>query len=646
MIKTTQKLKTACTRDCPDACGIIATVEDNRVVRIQGDPEHPITQGFLCKRTSRFLRRQYDPDRITQPMIRRDKKSDATWEPVSLEAALDLAAERLLHFRDNFGPASIMNYRCGGSMGIMKATTDYFFQEFGPVTIKSGDVCAGAGDAAQEIDFGIVDSHDVFDLYNSNTILIWGKNVYCSHVHLLPVLKKAKSQGCTLILIDPVKHRTASLCDEYVQVRPGGDMALAFGMARWLLDHEHWDSNAQNYCDHFVEYRSVVLSKSVKEWSELAGIDSAQLSQLASAYGQGPSAILVGWGMQRRRHGCASIRAIDALTAVSGNLGISGGGVSFYFPRRSAFNTSFVDDSLAPRRIPEPLFGPGIEAAKGPRIEMVWVTAGNPVAMIPDSKTIQRALMDRFTVVVDCFMTDTAQCADIFLPTTTMLEEDDFVGAYGHHYLNEVKPVVRPPEGVLTDYQILQEIAKRVGIGGWFNDDTATWKHRLFADLRQQGFSLEQLQTAPIKNPAASKVLFADRKFPTSSGKVNLIHDFNSSSQIVDEFPLKLMAISTADAQGSQWSAEAQTGKATVVVHPEAANGFNAGDLVRLTSDLDSIEVYVDFDAEQRTDIAIMNKGGWLSEGRCANVLTRAELTDKGECAVYYDTPVRLEAIR
>ncbi len=636
-------LRTTCTRDCPDACGIIATVEGNRVLRIQGDPDHPVTQGFLCKRTSRYLKRQYDPSRITQPMIRRSKKADREWETVSLDVALDFAAEQLLHFREKYGPASIMNYRCGGSMGLMKLTTDYFFQEFGPVTIKSGDICAGAGDAAQEKDFGIVDSHDAGDLINSKTIIIWGKNVYCSHVHLLPILKKAKSQGTRLVLIDPVQHRTASLCDDYVQIRPGGDAALAFGLARWLLDRGRLDANAADYCDHCDEYRALLLSKSVGEWAQSAGVTVEELERLANFYSQGPSAILVGWGMQRRQYGSASIRAIDALAAVSGNLGVGGGGVSFYFPRRSAFDTSFVDSSLAPRSIPEPLLGPGIESARNPRIEMVWVSAGNPVAMIPESRTIQRCLMDRFTVVVDCFMTDTAQCADIFLPTTTMLEDDDIVGAYGHHWLNEVRPVVGPPEGVHTDYEIIQRMARRVGLEGWFKDDTESWKRRLFADLEKQGFSLEQLQSAPIKNPTAKQVLFADRKFPTASGKVNLICHYDPpTTRINDAFPLQLMAISTDEAQASQWQPETQLGPAPVTVHPDAAEGLNEGEIVLLASELDTIEVQLVFDSNQRTDIAIMKKGGWLSAGRCPNVLTRAELTDDGECAVYYETAVRL----
>lgn len=639
--------KTACTRDCPDACGLIATIEDDRVVRLQGDPDHPITRGFLCKRTSRYLDRQYHPSRITKPMIRRNKFGGGDWEEVSLDEALNFAAENLLHFRNTHGPASLMNYRCGGSMGIMKYVTDFFFQEFGPVTITSGDICAGAGDAAQLKDFGRVDSHDIFDLLNAKTIFIWGKNVYVSHVHLLPILKQAKANGTKLVLIDPVEHRTAGLCDEYVQVRPGGDGAIAFGIARWLLDQGRLDPEAAVYCDNFSDYCRLVISKSCRQWADLAGISDAELNRLATCYAHGPTATLVGWGMQRRKNGSSIIRTIDALAAVSGNVGISGGGVSFYFPRRSAFDLGFLDDSLAPRKIPEPLLGPGIEAASDPRIEMVWISAANPVATLPESKTLQRALNERFVVVVDCFLTDTAQCADIFLPTTTMLEDDDLIGAYGHHWLNEVRPVIDPPTDVLTDYKILQRLAPRVGVGGWFKDDTDTWKQRLLADLEKQGFGLEHLrQNAPVKNPESQQVLFADRKFPTRSGRINLIKGYHDIGDHNDsDYPMRLMAISTDESQASQWLPETQVGPSPVQVNPKSAEGFSEGEIVLVESELDQLQAQLVFDDNQRTDIALMKKGGWLSAGRCPNVLTRAELTDDGECAVYYDTPVRIRKV-
>lgn len=649
------KKKTACNRDCPDACSIIATIENGRVTHIGGDPDHPVTQGFLCKRTSRFLKRQYDPNRITTPMIREGKQ----WKEASWDEALDLVAKKMLELRDTLGPASIMHYRCGGSLGIMKATSDYFFQLFGPCTIKSGDICSGAGDEAQLMDFGHVDSNDLFDLLNAKTIFLWGKNPFISQVHMLPLLKKAKAAGTKIIHIDPIRHRAADFSDQYIQVAPGGDAALALGMVSFIASQEGLDSKAKEYCDNHDQFIELATSKTIEEWSNIAGVKVEEVESAAEAFSNGPTTTLVGWGMQRRRNGASVIRTLDALAAVTGNVGVAGGGVSFYFARKSAFDLDFVDDSLAPRTIPEPQLGVGLESAADPPVEMVWVTAANPVAMLPDSNRVQRALKERFTVVVDSFMTDTARCADVFLPTTTLLEDNDLIGAYGHHYITESRPVIEPAGKAKTDYEIVAMLAPRVGVGHPFDQNIEFWKKKLTHSLAEQGITMEKLredidQQGALLNPVAKKVVFADRKFKTPSGKVNLITVFmDPATKGNDHFPLRLTAISTENSQSSQWefgeqesveqnSSDQEKNLATLTIHPDSACGKSDGDMVTIESKIGSMQVRLKFDDSQRIDIALMPKGGWLSAGRCANALIAAELTDHGEGACYYDTGIRI----
>lgn len=635
------RVRTTCNRDCPDACGIVATVEGGRVTRLEGDRSHPVTQGFLCYRTSRFLERQYDPERLTSPLLRHG----AGFKPISWDEALDRAAEKMLQVRRESGAAAILNYRSGGSMGMLKHVIDYFFERFGPVTVKSGDICSGAGDAAQLADFGEEDSHDLFDLLNSRTIVLWGKNPYVSNVHLLPLLREAKQRGARLIQIDPVHHRGAELCELYLQPRPGGDLALALGLTRLLFEWRRTDSAASSYCDNVDKLQATACSRSLAEWCALADVPPAKLVQVAEAYASGPSAILVGWGMQRRAHGSATIRMLDALCAISGNLGVPGGGVSFYFQRRSAFDLSFVRGLAgAARSIPEPLLGPGILSADNPPIRMIWISNANPVAMLPESNTVVRALESReLTVVVDAFLTDSARSAHLVLPTTTMLEDDDVVGAYGHHYLGNVLPVVPRPDGVRTDLEILQGLASRVGLAQELGMNAGQWKERLLGGIAHHGVTLERLERETVRNPLAPQLLFAERKFSTATGRVNLVHDLDPDPpRPTAERPLLLMALATEKAQASQWPSPRQLGPARVIVHPAAANGFEEGERVRLESAIGSLEVELRFDRSQRSDVALMEKGGWLHRGRCANALVQAALTDAGGGAAYYDTPVRL----
>lgn len=636
--------RTLCSRDCPDTCSIEATIDDNgKVVSLRGDKSHPFTRGFLCYRTTLFPALQNSPERLTTPLLR---GSDGSFNPISWDEALDLCAQKLTAIKNESGAAAIFHYRSGGSLGALKHLCDYFFEQFGPVTIKRGDICSGAGDAAQVLDFGDEDSNDVFDLLNSRHILLWGKNVSVSSPHLVPVLQEAqRTHGAELVQIDPVHQKTASLVTKYLQPRPASDFALAMAVARLLFENNWIDKDAAQYCDNLDEFRALCHSHSVQDWCRQADVQPADALDLARRLGADkPTAILVGWGMGRRLNGGAIVRALDALCAISGNIGIPGGGVSFYFKRRGGFDFAFIKGAAAaPRTICEPLFGKEVLAALDPPVRAIWITAGNPVAMLPESDTTAEALSTReFVVVVDSFMTDTARLAHLVLPTTTLLEADDLLGAYGHHWIGVANPVVPPLAGTRSDLEIMQGLAERVGLADKMNATARQWKERILSDkLHDHGITLEKLEAGPVRNPLAPKILFADRKFATETGRVNLIIEAPPTLPPSDEYPLQLMALSTEKAQSSQWSVP-QAGYAEVVVHPDAAGGIADGATGRLESCVGSMTVRVKHDARQRQDVVLMPKGGHWHAGRCANSLVRAATTDIGEGGALYDQPVRL----
>lgn len=631
-------VRTSCNRDCPDACGILAHVEDGRITRLQGDPTHPVTRGFLCYRTDQFLHRQYSPERLTTPLIRRD----GVLTPASWDEALDLCARTLTRLRDESGAASIFHYRSGGSLGLMKHVTDHFFSRFGPVTVKRGDICGGAGDAAQLADFGDEDANDLHDLVHAKAIVLWGKNPHTSSPHLLPVLAEARKRGARVALVDPVAHRGVGLASLHVQPRPGGDVALALAVAQTLFAKGYTHPDAASWCDHLDDFHALVHARTVAQWAAEADVAVADVEALAELYGrEAPAAILVGWGMQRRANGSAIVRALDALGLITGNVGVSGGGVSFYFRRRGAFDTSFVDVAPPPRTLTEPLFGREILAASDPPVRAVWVTAGNPVAMLPDSHTTVKALQTRdFVVVVDSVLTDTARLATVVLPAATMLEDDDVVGAYGHHYLNVVRPVVRT-DGARTDYEIVQGLAARVGLGDHFAGDARSWKARLL-----QAASLDDVERAPVRNPRAPKVAFEGRVFATDTGRAKLMTEAPMApAPTAEAYPLLLHALSTPASQSSQWSPSEPDAYVEARVHPESAGSLLDGALATLRSALGAMTVTVRHDPAQRRDVVLVPKGGSLARGRCANALTQAKLTDAGEGAALYEEPVRLEAV-
>lgn len=637
-------LRTACTRDCPDACQMLVTVENGRAVRLQGDPAHPITRGFLCYRTDHFLERQYSDERLTVPLVRRGEKL----VPCSWEEALDLVASKVKEAIDRHGASSILHYQSGGSLGMLKQVNRHFFELLGPVTHKRGDICSGAGDAAQMTDMGREDAHDLDDLSNSKAIVLWGKNVAETGVHLIPHLRAARARGVPVVLIDPVySKKTAALCDQYLSVRPGRDGYLALALARALFDEGWIDPQARAYCDHLDAFEALARRRDVAGWSAMADVSEQDARELAALYGRSkPAALFVGWGLGRRRNGSATIRLLDALGAVSGNLGVAGGGVSYYFQRRGGFDTSWVKrpENAGARTLLEPLLGQEILAAD-PKIRLAFIDNGNPVSQLPDSATVARALSSiDFLVVLDSFLTDTAELASVVLPVTTMLEEHDVVGAYGHAYVQLARPTVAPPEGVRSDLEVYQALAARLGLGDALGGSPEQWIDRLLAPMAGRGVTREALARGGLRKPSAPRVLFEDRRFDTESGRFNLIHDFADDPPALEPgYPLYLMSISSYRTQASQMERKAQREPAEVVVHPDAAPGRADGDEVTLQSPIGEARVRLRFDPKQRRDVVIYPKGRWGKFGG-PNALTRAMETDAGEGAAYYDQGVRIAA--
>jgi anaerobic selenocysteine-containing dehydrogenase len=703
MSATAVTRRTTCTRDCPDACSLLLTVQaDGRPSLLRGDPGDPVTGGFLCERTSRFLARQQDPARLTTPLLRRAR--GAPLLPVSWDEALAVAAERLRTIRAESGPAAILHYRSGGSLGILKIVPDFLFERFGPVSVKRGDICSGAGEAAQEADFGVCESSDLHDLRHARTIVLWGKNVHTSNVHLLPVLRQARAAGASIIGLDPVRTRAAELCDVFLQPRPGADYALAMGLARAILDagREHpqwrtWSENADGYL-------ALVRARDVAGWAAEADVAAADLLRIAELYARpfdggtrAASAILLGWGLGRRRNGGTSTRAIDALAVLAGHLGVPGGGVSYYYRRRAPFDLSFVGGlAAAPRSFAEARLGHEILEARDPPVRAVWITAGNPVAMLPDSGSLRAALAhSEFNVVVDTHPTDTTDCADLVLPTLTLLEDSDVLGAYGNHWLRVSEPALPAPgarvngatngngatsgngsgaghgvramgalgtgdlgaariepdadsPGPRHEVHILQQLAARLDpeLGRAMAGSLDDWKRRVMGRLERAGVTLDTLRAGPVRNPFVSDVLFEGRRFATPSGKARLLMEAALPAvQPGADYPLTLLACSTPKAQSSQWSVTLPPGPGEVLVHPESAAGLPDGARARLESRVGALEVVVKHDAAQRRDVVWLPKGGGFSAGRCANALVAAVESDMGGGAAYYDECVRLRPV-
>ncbi|MFW5741480.1 MAG: molybdopterin-dependent oxidoreductase, partial [Myxococcota bacterium] len=403
------------------------------------------------------------------------------------------------------------------------------------------------------------------------------------------------------------------------------------------------------FADGAEAYIALLRSRSVETWAREADVCLADVDVLADVVADRPCAFLLGWGMARRSRGGAIMRAVDALCAASGNVGIPGGGANYCTHEHGALAS--LNLPAPPRTVAVPTLGRALVETHDPAIRAVWITSGNPVAMLPDSKALQRGLQSRdLVVVVDSFLTDTARCASVVLPTTTLVEDDDLLLSFGHHWLGASRPVMQPPPGVLTDLQIAQRLAEVIDarnvpgvpkLAPRMDGTTTDWKRRLMEPLTKVGVGLEQLESHAVRNPYAPEIPFAQRRFATDTGRMQLVGEAPPPMACDPRHPLWLMSNSVRDAQCSQWSVEPPE-VLPAVCHPEAVPGCADGQLVRLENELGSLAVRLCFDARQRRDVIMVPKGGHLSGGHCANALISDRLTDMGEGAAYLDARVRV----
>lgn len=649
-----REIYTTCTRDCPDACGIMAAVENGRVVKLKGHHGHEITNGRLCKKAPRFLKRVYSEERQLYPLFRAKGDINSPWQRTGWDNALDLVAEKLAHHLENYGPLSIMHYQRNGSWGVIKDLGHRFFNLLGGATTTSGSVCSGAARAGQSMDFGSYMGHDPVDFANSRLILLWGRNPAATGFHIIPFFQQAQKAGGKIILIDPVQSESAAICNDHIQVKAGRDAELAMAMAKIIIKEglENKDF-VNNHTSNFNAYRQFLNSYTLSKLCQGCGLPEEAVRKLAIEYATTrPAAIVLGWGLNKYRQSAETFRLIDALAALCGQLGLAGSGSTNMYDIKRHIDKSLLtpNKSALHRTIPEPQLGRGIIAAENPRIKMMYVNACNPVTQLPNSILVAKALAGLdFIVVADLFLTDTTDYAHVFLPATTFLEEEaDVMVAYGHNILGGVNKIIEPRGESRPDLWIFQQLARRLG----FEEDMAgselAWLKRLFTPLEKAGVTIEQILNEPVRCPITPLVPFKDGDFPTDSGRFRFISSFESNPYLVEGFPLNLITSMSKDWILSQVLTAEHPKKLFVRINEETVSNFGLknGNKALIRSPVGALEVEIIIDNRVGSDLVVMPVGTWLKHKGGPNVLTEDIISNYGEMAAYYETKVTLEALK
>jgi anaerobic selenocysteine-containing dehydrogenase len=544
-----------------------------------------------------------------------------------------------------------MHYQRTGSWGATKLLSRRFWNLLGGVTTTSGSLCSGAARAGQALDFGVRAGHDPADMLNSRLVLLWGRNPMATNLHTVPILKEIRRRGGRIILIDPVRSESANFCDRHVQPRVATDAELAMAMAKVILEEGLADPEFVAAHTHgFAEFRALLDTRPLVDLCRACELSEDEVRTLARAYATTkPASILLGWGLNKYQHSAEIFRCVDALGALCAHIGVPGGGVSHGYNTQRHFDKTVeaADRARHHRAIPEPLLGRGLRDAQQPPIRMLFVNSGNPVNQSPNSNLVARGLAGlEFVVVVDQVLTDTADHAHVFLPTTTFLEEEDMLVSWGHNIIGGVNQVIEPVGESRSDLWIFQRLAERLGIGPEMAGAPRDWLSRIFTPLSRHGVSVEQVMEGPVRCPVAPMVPFADHVYPTKSGRFEFITALRHEPRALPDFPLTLVTNYSKKWLLSQILEKEHPSIASVRIGTETAaqHGIESGQRAIIRSPVGHLEVLVLVDPRIGRGMVIMPVGTWIKRGGGANVLTEDIMSNFGQMAAYGETRVRLEA--
>lgn len=660
----TTTYRSVCPLDCFDTCGLLVEVKDGCISKVSGDPSHPLTRGFICNKGRKLAVRNAGPDRIRFPL----RRKGSGWERVSWDDALDDIASRLAQIKAEFGSTGVLHHYSHGSGGVLKDLDRRFFNAFGGVSEPEGSLCLGAGMAAQEYDFGAVMSHAWEDCLNSRTIILWGRDPSVTNIHLQTVINEARQNGVRVIAINPVRTRSAELADEHVAPRPGTDGALALGMAHVILRDRLADLDfTANYVHGFAEYASLVKTYTPERVAQITGVSKTTIISLANRYAKHrPSSIFLGYGLQRYTNGGRTIRAIDALGAITGNIGIPGGGVNYAHQYHRRLFKSLKGSELAEKRrsLPFPTLARSILDAKNPPIRGIFVTRSNPVCQLANTALVKEAFHHAgFVVVVDFFLTDTADLADYVLPCAGAFETEDIIACSHHEMLAYAPKLVEPPGEARSELEIFSALAKRLGLEAFGQRTAPQWLKVALEPAAEFGVTLESLRAgAALRNPLAPTVAWQDRRFATPSGKIELYSDkaaaegcdplpsfvepvesLTANPWVARDYPLHFLTPHPRECLHSQMQnlrEESDEHSLPVLeINPQTAEAryIRNNDQVVVESPRGELRALASLTSRVPPFLVQITEGGWLKAGGGVNYLTPDAGSDMGLNVSYYD---------
>src|SRR6059036_1983112 len=666
-----------CPLDCPDTCSLSVAVEDDRIVEVRGSRANPYTAGVICAKVARdFPAIANGEGRLLTPLRRVGGKGEGRFERISWEEALDVIHARFTAVIAAHGPQAILPLNYAGPHGMLACgSMDLrFFHQVGATLLERKPLCGGIRTEAWLGTFGPVPGIPPEQVALSRLIIAWGNNVTWSNLHLMPVINMARRRGGKLVVVDPKRTKVAEQADLHLALRPGTDVILAWAITNELerlggLDHAFIERHVQGFDGYMERVRRVSLADAER----ITGVLRARIQELAEWYhALSPAAISVGNGLERNQNGGSGIRAIFALPALAGKLGVPGGGLvngaSFAFPKTPA--------RLArPDLVPEGtrmlnIIDVGrhlLDASLVPPIKAVFIYNHNPVVVHPDQNRLRRGLEreDLFVVGSDVVMTDSLTYADVVLPAASHFEHADLYPAYGQHWLQRAEPVIRPQGEALPNTEIFRRLAARFGFtdaafrasDAELMDDALDGGDARLGGKRPSAVPLDRALAMTIDGEDA--VMFGNVFPKTPSGKVELASTYlerkygarlPSWRPVESRYPLALISPASDRRITSTFGGlHVGDGPPPLEMHPDdaRARGLHDGMRVRVWNDLGEIRLPLRISDAVVRGVVVTLKGAWLAtseRGQTVSALCPAHHADISEGACFNDARVEVAA--
>lgn len=691
----------ACPHDCPDACGVLITIDDGRAIKVKGDPAHPVTQGFLCAKVAKYLDRVYSPDRVLYPMRRIAPKGVSTsgsgisdaWQRISWDEALGTITGRFRQITRDFGSEAILPYSYGGTLGALNGSSmdRRFFHRLGASQLERS-ICSAAGEAGIISVLGVKLGTEPEQFRDSRYIIAWGANIHGNNVHLWPFIEEARRNGAKLVVIDPYRTRTAKCADWYLPINPGTDAALALGMMHVILAESlHDEDYIRRYTLGFDALKRKVEDYPPDRIAQWTGISSDDIVRLARDYAtQRPAVIRVNYGVQRAENGGMAMRAITMLPCLTGSWKEVGGGLqlstsgSFGLNRAALERKDLMQTSLGrpARTLNMVKLGELLNVVNDPPVKALFVYSSNPAAVCPNHNDVVRGLkrQDLFTVVHEQFFTDTTDYADILLPATTFFEHEDLQGAYGHYFLQKSDQAIDPLGECVSNLDLFRRLAERMGFEeSCFRDSL---DEMIDQALDSQNPWLRGIDRARLSQENHVRLEFGGKPdepflpfkaggFRTPSGKAEFYSESlkrEGLDPVVEfvppqesrhnpsrkEYPLELLARKADNFLNSTFSnipvVQQMEEVDLLEISPEDAEvrRIGDGDAVRVANDRGEINLTARINGTVQPGVvaARLNWARFGPGNRNINVLTSEKLTDMGNSATFYSVLVEVELVK